>query len=153
MSTSGNTLVSTASLRLCDLALALVKQSLRQNIGPDMSEIINGARTGFLAQHMNHMNGFLLLWKVCARSCGDKVVGICTDVYVRLLGTNVHPETTQHLACTETLHQGVELRNGCGQGCSVDFMGFKLNQGALGILMLVPGFSKEDSLSTLRAGV
>ena len=83
----------------------------------------------------------------------DKVVSICADVDIGLLGTNIHPKTTQHLTCSETFHQGVKLRNGCGQGGSVDFMGFKLNQRALGIWMLVPWFSKKDSLSTLRAGV
>ena len=120
---------------------------------PDMSKVINGAWACFLAQHVNHVNGILLLWKVCARCCGNEVVSICADVDVCLLRTNVHPKTTQHLTCSETFHQRVELRNGGGQSGSVDFMRFKFNQGTFGVLLLVSWFSKKDSLSTLRAGV
>ena len=118
-----------------------------------MSKVIDGARTCFLTQHMNHMNGLLLFWEMCARGGGDKIIGIGTNVDVRLLGTNIHPQTTQHLTSTKTFHQGVKLSNGGGQCGPVDFVGLKLHQRTIGILMLASGFSHKNGLSTLRARI
>ena len=72
-----------------------------------------------------------LLWKVRALSCGNQVVGVSSDVHVSSTPGDVHPKSTEHLAGAMALDKCIEFGHSGGQCGTVDFVGFKFNEGAL----------------------
>ena len=93
-----------------------------------MCHVFNGATACLLAEHLNHVDRFLLLRQVCCGSRCNKVVGIGSHVNRTFHATYVHPQASQELARSKALHEAVELSYGGAQCGPPDLGGLVVHQ-------------------------